>query len=61
MGDCPHEGWKEGNCGLGPEDKQIERDKATQWLAKIAMRQRIIDRARRGDFDHLDIGDPSHG
>lgn len=61
MGDCPYEGWKEGNCGLGPEDKQTERDQNRAMLAEISKRHRIMARARRGEFDHLDIGDPSHG
>ncbi len=60
-GDCPFDGWKEGICGLGPEDKQAERDKAAQRLAQVSKRHRIMERARRGEFDHLDIGDRPHG
>ncbi len=61
MGDCPHEGWREGRCGLGPEDKQIERDKDRARLAEAGKRHRIMERARRGEFDHFDIGETSRG
>lgn len=53
-GDCEHNGWKSGNCGLSDEDKAAERTRFQQSLAQTVRRQRLIERARRGEFDHLD-------
>lgn len=59
-GDCNLDGWKDGNCGLPDEDKAEERRKFRESIERTQMRQRLIARVQRGEFDHLDAKGANH-
>jgi len=54
IGDCEHDGWKSGNCGLSAEDKAEEQRKFRECLELNSKRLRLLSRVQRGEFDHLD-------